>query len=211
LQARFLPPPNLTHLCFSSQSSITALHCLVSLLVAASRSHSATGVLTFCTTQLLPSVVELVARAAEQSYVPTDPRFKGTEEAIKAFVALLLAVPTERSEPFFSHFAFRSSRADPHNIPSETQSVSIILPVLILLLSPSTSPPPLHCLALNHLLSLAASHSPAFKEATAALPPHQRGLLEDSIRAAVGKGRSGGGVGGGGKSAEPKIELRLFG
>jgi hypothetical protein len=123
-------------------------------------------------------------------------------------VALLLAVPAERSAFLVSP---RSRLSTDLFSTAETQSVSIVLSVLILLLSPSTSPPPVHSLGLNHLLTLAASHSAAFKEATAALPPHQRGLLEDSIRAAVGKGRSGAVGGGGGKSAEPKIELRLFG
>ncbi|GAA5889046.1 hypothetical protein JCM6882_009727 [Rhodosporidiobolus microsporus] len=172
-------------------ASITALHCLVSLLLAGSRTQAAGGVLTFCVGQFLPGIVELVARAAESSYAANDPRFKGLDEALKAFVVVLTSVAAER----------------------KSQSLSILLPVLILLLSPAPSPPPVHTLALNHLLTLAASHSFHFKEATAALPEDQRNLLEGSIRASLGKGRGGAGAAGGaqGKSAEPKIELRLFG
>ncbi|BGP19331.1 hypothetical protein JCM10213v2_007420 [Rhodosporidiobolus nylandii] len=169
-----------------SEASTTALHCLISLLVAGSRSQAAGGVLTFCIGQLLPTVVELVSRAAEQAYMASDPRVKGTEEVLRAVVAVLLAVPAER----------------------RTQSLSILLPVLVLLLSPSPFPPPTHTLALNTLLTLASSHSGAFKEATAALAEPDRKLLEDSIRAAVGGGTRKAGAA---RKEEPKIELKLFG
>ncbi|GAA6032931.1 hypothetical protein JCM8097_000054 [Rhodosporidiobolus ruineniae] len=200
-------PPNVQvgqevveHACFlivetalegEGDASITALHCITSLLLGGARAHSsgAGGVLTFCLTQLLPGVVELVGKAAERGYAANDPRFKGTEEAVKAFVGVLGAVPVER----------------------RTQALSILLPTLILLLSPSSASP-LHPLALNHLLNLAASHSAHFKEATAGLPADERQLLEDSIRAAVGKGGRGGAAAAGqGRTAEPKIELKLFG
>ncbi|GAA5914098.1 hypothetical protein JCM5296_003575 [Sporobolomyces johnsonii] len=176
------------------EAATTAVHCLTSLLFAASRSQ-ASGVLAFCIGQLLPGVIELIARAAETNYPANDPKFKGLEEALKAFVGVLTAVEPER----------------------RTQSLSILLPVLILLLAPSThvAPPPAHSLALSHLLTLAGSYSQNFKAATAALPDDQRKLLEDSIRAAVSRG-AGGGRGGavGGKGAgeeAPKIELKMFG
>lgn len=69
----------------------------------------------------------------------------------------------------------------------------------------------MHTVALNHLLTLASSLSLHFKEATAALSEHERKLLEDSIRAAVGgKGRGGAAVAKGQEEA-PRIELRMFG
>lgn len=82
----------------------------------------------------------------------------------------------------------------------------MLLPVLILLLSPTASPvPPSHTLAISHLLALASSHSTNFREATAALGEEQRKELEVSIRASVGGGR---------KEEErkeaPKISLRAF-
>lgn len=89
-----------------------------------------------------------------------------------------------------------------------TQSLSILLPVLILLLSPSTSPPipPCHTLAITHLLQLAAAQSVNFKEATAALGEEQRKLLESSIRAQVGGGRKLEQA-----TEAPKISLKSFG
>lgn len=90
-----------------------------------------------------------------------------------------------------------------------TQSLSILLPVLILLLSPSATPPvpPCHTLGITHLLNLAATYSGNFKEATAALPEEQRKLLEASIRAQVS--------GPGGKRPQeraeaPTISLKMF-
>ncbi|GAA5821540.1 hypothetical protein JCM11251_000898 [Rhodosporidiobolus azoricus] len=170
--------------------SITALHCLVSLLLAGSRTQAAGGVLTFCLGQLLPGIIELVGRAAESGYAANDPKLRGLDEALKALTTVLMAVPAER----------------------KPQSLSILLPVLILLLSHSPSPPAAHTLALNHLLTLATTHSANFKEATSNLPDDERSLLEGSIRAALGKGRGGSAaMAGQGMGAEPKIELRLFG
>lgn len=88
-----------------------------------------------------------------------------------------------------------------------TASLSILLPVLILLLSPTTTPlPPSHVLSISHILSLAASNSTNFKEATLGLNDEQKKTLEASVRASVG----------GGKKEEerkeaPKISLKLFG
>jgi hypothetical protein len=83
-----------------------------------------------------------------------------------------------------------------------------LLPVLILLLSPASTPlPPSHALAINHLLSIAGSHSANFKEATVALNEEERKVLEASIRASVG----GGGAREEEKKEAPKISLRSFG
>lgn len=87
-----------------------------------------------------------------------------------------------------------------------TQALSILLPVLILLLSPIASlVPPSHTLAVSHLLALAGSHSVNFREATAVLGEEQRKVLETSIRASVGGAR---------KEEErkeaPKISLKMF-
>ncbi|GAA5946242.1 hypothetical protein JCM3765_000165 [Sporobolomyces pararoseus] len=174
------------------EASTTALHCLVSLLIAASRSQGS-GILSFCIGQLLPGVVEIIARAAESNYTTQDPRYRSLEEVLKAFVAVLMNVDSER----------------------RTQSMSIALPTFNLLLSPSASPAPaVHSLALSYLLQLASTYSIHFKEATAALPEDQRKLLEESIRASVkGSGGTRGGGGGGARNESletPKIELKLF-
>lgn len=93
--------------------------------------------------------------------------------------------------------------------------MSILLPTLNLLLSPSTSPtPPVHSLAVSYLLQLASAHPIHFKEATGILPEDQRKLLEESIRATMRGGgggtRGGGGAGQNGVGEVPKIELKLF-
>ncbi|GAA6063853.1 hypothetical protein JCM10212_000333 [Sporobolomyces blumeae] len=174
------------------EASTTALHCLVSLLVAASRTQGS-DILNFCVGQLLPGVVEIVARAAESGYAASDPRIKTLEEVLKAFVGVLINVKPER----------------------RTQSLSIILPTLNLLLAPARHPaPPTHSLALTFLLRLATAQSLFFKEATAALDPDQRQVLEDSIRATVSGGARAPGSAASGKAGgdeTPKIELKLFG
>ncbi|GAA6022908.1 hypothetical protein JCM10207_006860 [Rhodosporidiobolus poonsookiae] len=171
-----------------AEASITATHCLTSLLLASSRPGGAFGVLSFCATQLVPTVVELVARTGERGYAANDPRLKSADEAVRALVAVLTGtgVAVER----------------------RTQALSILLPTLIQLLSPSSPAPPAHTLALAHLLALAGAHSAHFKEATAALPEEKRGLLEESIRASLGRG---GGKAGREEREGPKIELKLFG
>lgn len=88
-----------------------------------------------------------------------------------------------------------------------TASLSIILPVLILLLSPSTTPlPPSHILSISQILALAASNSTNFKEATAGLDDEQKKILETSVRASVGGSRKAEEV-----REAPKISLKLFG
>lgn len=88
-----------------------------------------------------------------------------------------------------------------------TAAFSILLPVLILLLSPSSTPlPPSHRLAISHLLTLASSSPINFKEATTGLSEEQKSLLEVSIRASVGGTKRDEE-----KKEEPKISLRMFG
>lgn len=191
----------------------------MSLLLAASRSQGS-GILTFCVGQLLPGVIEIVARAAEDNYSMQDPRYRSLDEVLKAFVAVLLHVAVDRRE-FCSLLSFSAieagvlTSARKSFATAGTQSMSILLPTLNLLLSTSSTPTrPVHSLALNYVLQLAAAHSSHFKEATAALPEAGRKLLEESIRATV-KGPGGAGTRGGAGGAQtggeaPKIELKLF-
>ncbi|KAI5476389.1 Armadillo-type fold domain containing protein [Pseudohyphozyma bogoriensis] len=170
-----------TALAPSDETSTIALHCLTSLLTAAARGS---GVVQFCVGQLLPGVIEFIARAAEEDYQSGDPRLVGLAEVLKAFVGVLSGVPEGH----------------------RTQSLSILLPVLILLLSPSSStPPPCHALAISHLVSLASSFSVNFKEANAALGEEQRRVLESSIRRTVGGGSGAREE----KREQPKISLKF--
>lgn len=79
----------------SKQVSTTALHCLTSLLAAASRGP---GVLQFCVGQLLPGLIEYIARAAEADYASGDARLVALAEVLKAFVGVLSSVPIDRRE-----------------------------------------------------------------------------------------------------------------
>lgn len=71
------------------QTSTTALHCLTSLLVAAARGS---GVVQFCVGQLLPGMIEYIARAAESDYLPGDTQLVSLAEVLKAFVSVLGSV-----------------------------------------------------------------------------------------------------------------------
>jgi hypothetical protein len=75
-------------------------------------------------------------------------------------------------------------------LPEEVKprGLGILVPTLCLLLDPGapTEPSALHQLAINTLLSLAASSPKAFKDATQAMPEGERAQLERSIRDAVG-------------------------
>ncbi|BGP10695.1 hypothetical protein JCM10049v2_006587 [Rhodotorula toruloides] len=172
----------------ASESSGVALNCVASLLLAASRTPQS-GILAVCASHFVPAVVELVALSSRQGSGADDARIKAVDEVLKAFVAVLASVAPER----------------------RTQSLSVILPSLVLLLSSSRPPSPMHTVALNHLLALATSLSLHFKEATAALPEDERKLLEDSIRAAVGGKDRGGPAVAKGQEEAPRIELRMFG
>lgn len=77
------------------QTTTTALHCLTSLLTAAARGS---GVVQFCVGQLLPGLIEYIARAAEADYQPGDPKLVALAEVLKSFVGVLTAVgPQHRS------------------------------------------------------------------------------------------------------------------
>ncbi|SCV73304.1 BQ2448_7230 [Microbotryum intermedium] len=164
----------------SSEVSPTALHCLTSVLAAASRGF---GVLQFCVGQILPTLIEFVAKASESELQSGDAKLVQLAEVIKALVAVLTSVAVDR----------------------KTQSLSILLPVLILLLKPS-SPSASHTLAITHLIQLASSNSSSFKEATLNLTEEQRTTLETSIRAQVGRTRKVET-----KDEAPKISLKMFG
>ncbi|GAA5989051.1 hypothetical protein JCM10908_006285 [Rhodotorula pacifica] len=173
------------------EAQTAARNCLFSLLIAASRSSS--GTLAFCAGRILPTVIELIVQASSTKVASaTDPLVKVVDDAIKACIAVLVAgVPVER----------------------KTQSASILLPVLLRLVAPSSSSPPLRSIASAHLVSLATSAPAHFKEATGALEPDDRTLLEESIRFALGQGpkRSAAGNNAGAQEEAPRIELKMFG
>lgn len=93
-----------------------------------------------------------------------------------------------------------------------TQSVSILLPVLLDLVAPTSPATSARSIATNHLVSLATTCPSHFKEATAALESEQRSLLEDSIRTALGQGSKRNPAAAGHAAEEaPRISLKMFG
>ena len=98
-----------------------------------------------------------------------------------------------------------------HPCHSGTQSVSILLPVLLRLVEPTSSTPPLRPIASAHLVALATSSPSHFKEATAALDAGDRTLLEESIRSALGQESKRTAAGSHAADEAPRIELKMFG
>ena len=135
----------------------TAVTCARTLILSSSRGNPA---LQYCVGQLLPGLIEyLVTKGTE---APTAR----VEEVVRTFVGLLNTLaPEDRSK-----------------------ALAIVLPTLVVLLEPSVSqpPPPLHTFTVTQLMAIAAQHQVHFKEATAALAPEKRALLESAIRAHVG-------------------------
>ncbi|SDA02873.1 BZ3501_MvSof-1269-A2-R1_Chr11g02774 [Microbotryum saponariae] len=174
----------------SSEVLPTALHCLTSVLAAASRGS---GVLRYCVGQILPTLIEFVAKASKTELQAGDPTLIQVAEVLKALVAVLTGVAIDR-RAYSQGWHFTG-----------TQSLSILLPVLILLLKPSSSSAS-HTLAITHLIQLASSNSSSFKEATFSLSEEQRTTLETSIRAQVGGTRRVEV-----KEEAPKISLKMFG
>lgn len=71
------------------QTAVIALHCLTSLLSAASRGS---GVVQSCVGHLLPGLIEFIARAAETGDSAGDARLTTLGEVLKCLVAVLSGV-----------------------------------------------------------------------------------------------------------------------
>lgn len=54
--------------------------------------------LQFCVGQLLPGLIEYIARAAEADYAAGDPKLVALAEVLRAFVGVLSSVPIDRRE-----------------------------------------------------------------------------------------------------------------
>lgn len=50
----------------------------------------------YCVGQLLPGLIEFIARAAESDYAAGDPKLASLGEVLKAFVAVMSAAPLDR-------------------------------------------------------------------------------------------------------------------
>ncbi|SJX63142.1 related to LAA1-AP-1 accessory protein involved in TGN-endosome transport [Sporisorium reilianum f. sp. reilianum] len=179
---------------------LTAVNCARTVVLASSRGNAA---LLYCVGQLLPGLIEVVCRAGPL-VASSTPRAGATpmtalrsalEDVIKTFAGLVAVLPSEGE--------FRA------------QALAIILPTLLVLLSPS-SVTELHMFTVRQLITLAGQHAAAFKEATAALDAERRAVLENAIRAQLGQaaavsGGAGPAVGAAVKQPASSIALKSFG
>ncbi|SPO23732.1 related to LAA1 - AP-1 accessory protein involved in TGN-endosome transport [Ustilago trichophora] len=184
---------------------LTAVNCARTVVLASSRGNAS---LLYCVGQLLPGLIEFVCRAgplvassSSNAKLPAGTpvaQLRGAlEDVIKTFSGLVSTLPSEGE--------FRA------------KALAIILPTLLVLLSPSNVTE-LHTFTVRQLIALAGQHAAAFKEATAALDGERKALLENAIRAQLGQGAAasaavGAAAGGqsGTKQAASSIALKSFG
>lgn len=192
---------------------LTAVNCARTVVLASSRGNAS---LLYCVGQLLPGLIEFVCRAGPliasnaansragagaRGATPLTALRGALEDVIKTMAGLISTLPSEGE--------FRA------------KALAIILPTLLVLLSPSPSAATdLHTFTVRQLITLAGQHAAAFKEATAALDVERKTLLENAIRAQLGQSGAGagaasaaGGTGGQAvaKGANSSIALKSFG
>jgi HEAT repeat-containing protein 5 len=178
---------------------LTAAHCSKTLIAASSLGSP---VLLECTRQLLPGLVEFIAKTAPliNDGNISEARTAAVGEVWKAFSAFFSSIPENQRTlivvPFGLCLAFIIG----------TRALCVLLPTMSLLLSdqPSTTDP-VRSQTVAQLLSYATSSPSAFKEAASKLDQSKRELLEQSIRRAIGSNSSGGSA-----TAKPQISLRSF-
>ncbi|KIL59187.1 hypothetical protein M378DRAFT_27111 [Amanita muscaria Koide BX008] len=163
---------------------LTAAHCSKTIIVASS---GGSAILRECTRQLLPGLVEFIAKTAPFVNDGTigEARVAAIGEVWKAFST------------------FFSSVAEDHR----ARTLGVLLPTLSLLLTSNHQPPsePVRSQTVAQLLSYATSSPSAFKEAAAKLDQSMRELLEQSIRKTVAGSSSTTST-----TAKPQISLRSF-
>ncbi|KAH9810416.1 armadillo-type protein [Melampsora americana] len=139
------------------ETATTALHCAKSLILTKNR---VSGVLQVSLTQLLPALIDFLAKLAGRSEF--EPVHLGmVSEVLKTFSGILSFVQVEQ----------------------RPQTMSIFLPVYLMLLSESSLG--IRPIAIQHILSLASLDAAAFKEATNALEADQRSCLENALRGSI--------------------------
>ncbi|GAC76103.1 uncharacterized conserved protein [Moesziomyces antarcticus T-34] len=180
---------------------LTAVNCARTVVLASSRGNAA---LLYCVGQLLPGLIEFICRAgplvassAAGARTPLAALRGAVEDVIKTFTGLVATLPAEGD--------FRA------------RALGIIMPTLLVLLSPSaaagTPGADMHVFTTRQLITLAAQHAAAFKEATAALAPERRTALETAVRAQLSAGTqpSASATAAGKKDQQASIALKSFG
>ncbi|KAG9014418.1 hypothetical protein FRB90_005311 [Tulasnella sp. 427] len=173
----------------TSEISITAAHCAKTIMITATTGNS---VLRHCVKLLIPGMIHYIANLASsvdenaEGAAQNTVQLQGIDEVLKAFVAFFNSVPDEH----------------------RARLLGVLLPLCVLLLDPTRSPPSsLHTRTIAHLLAFATTSPAAFKEATAKLGPVEREKLETSVRQAIGGAAKGATTE---KLAKPAISLRSF-
>ncbi|KDN46480.1 hypothetical protein K437DRAFT_268128 [Tilletiaria anomala UBC 951] len=172
--------------------SLTASTCARSILLASGRSNVA---IRYCAGQLLAGLISGVARRAEELRATTDKhddKLALVGEEIRVIMGLFGTLPSS------IHPALMLT----------------VVPTLLLLCSDEediNSTSAAHSFAVSQLVTLASTHSAAFKVAAAGLDEQRRSLLESSVRRALLSGA--GAHAGRGGAVKPKagIALRSFG
>ncbi|KAF8630604.1 hypothetical protein AX15_002831 [Amanita polypyramis BW_CC] len=184
--------PVVEHCCFlitqklleGDDVPLTAAHCSKTLIAASSLGNP---VLHECTKQLLPGLVEFVAKMAPlvNDGSISEARVAAISEVWKAFSAFFSSIPENQ----------------------RTRALYVLLPTMSLLLSnqQQSSTEPVKSQTIAQLLSYATSSPVAFKEAAAKLDQSMRDLLEQSIRRAIGGNASTNSA-----TTKPQISLRSF-
>ncbi|PWY99439.1 ARM repeat-containing protein [Testicularia cyperi] len=186
---------------------LTAVNCARTVVLASSRGNPS---LLYCVGQLLPGLVEFVCQAGPLVAGSTQTKTRSPlttlrgalEDVIKTFAGLLSTLPGEGD--------FRA------------RALGIILPTLLVLLDSNAttsangnSPSDIHTFTVRQLITIAGQHQAAFKEATAALDPARRSLLENAIRAQLGQAQQAAGSNSAATAAAKKepssIALKSFG
>ncbi|MBW0479445.1 hypothetical protein O181_019160 [Austropuccinia psidii MF-1] len=159
----------------------TAIQCAKSLILTKRRGSPLFQV---SLTQLLPGLIELVARTTRLS--ETDAVRTGiVTETLRIFGGVVGSVSAEQ----------------------RPQALAIFLPVYLLLLDSSS---PLKPIATSQVLQLASIDSNAFKEAMNSLESEQRNRLESALRGSIQQ-RPSGAITFSQANGPPSIELKSFG
>ncbi|KAH8921192.1 ARM repeat-containing protein [Atractiella rhizophila] len=172
-----------------AELSALAVHCIRSLVLAASTPNRPG--LKYCLGQLLPGLIEVIAReAASPSMLDkTELRFSTLQDVLKTLMSFWSACPSEQ-------------RAKP---------LEILLPTFILLLeaNEANQSSAVHQATISQLVAVVSQDPTAFKDATNSLESEQRNLLESALRKAMAGQEKV--VAQPSANLAPKIELKSFG
>ena len=182
--------------------ALAAAHCAKTLIAASSLGNP---VLHECTKQLLPGLVEFIAKMAPLVNDGNigEGRIAAIGEVWKAFSTFFSIIPENERMSFVHRLCIPTFV---HQYIVGIRALCVLLPTMSLLLSSQqSSTESVRTQTIAQLLSYATSSPVAFKEAAAKLDQSMRDLLEQSIRRAIGSN-----VAATSSATRPQISLRSF-